>query len=208
MKTCELLEVEVSSLVDAEVDPQAVPALVDHLLVCPSCREFYRQARSLDLELAETRGELPIAEALPEGWNRIERELGGDWRQAANRRWAPRVPGVAVWALRMAAVLALLVGGWSLARLWPAAGPAADGTLEVQLASDRGAMSDQRFLEITMELLRADPRYHQKMQEIMTAVSGWGVAAEGSGERPRLQPPRGDGELRLATDRQAPSRWY
>ena len=192
MSVCELLEVEVSTLIDGEMEGRAVPGMVDHLLTCPSCREFYRLARGLEAEIAEASG-CDVSDLPPGLWSRVESALDTARIVGAS---TPRLR-LTAWALGLAAALVLLVGGWSLARLWPASGSSRPRVLEVQLAGDPGGMSDERFLELTVELLQADRRYHHKMQEIMTAVSVWDVAPEGSRERSWLTE---SGELSRASD--------
>ena len=61
-------------------------------------------------------------------------------------------------------------------------------------------MTDERFIELTTEVLRADRRYHQKMQEIMAAVNYRGHVLEGGAEGPAPLE-EDDGDLRLAASR-------
>jgi hypothetical protein len=86
--------------------------------------------------------------------------------------------------MRVAAALVIAVGAWSVVWMWPDLGPREEGVMSIELAANSGAMSDQRFLELTTELLQADRHYHFKMQQIMTAVNRHSFAAEGSTEPP------------------------
>jgi len=181
MNHCEFFEIELSTLLDDELSHAEVLRVVDHLASCAQCRAFYRGARALDLALAE-RG--ASAEALRAGlWARVERRASGPDSSRARRA---RPPAVLVWGLRAAAAILVVVGGWTATRLWTAPGgaPSSREVVSIALASNPDGMSDQRFVELTTELLEADPRYHRKMQQIMAAVSRSSVAPEGGVERP------------------------
>jgi hypothetical protein len=43
--------------------------------------------------------------------------------------------------------------------------------IEIALGEDRGRMSERRFVDLTVELLRADSRYHQEMLQVLNAVT-------------------------------------
>lgn len=62
----------------------------------------------------------------------------------------------------------------------------------IELGEDRGKMTEQRFVELTTELLRSDRRFHRKMLDVMLTVNQQYLAMEGSSEREI----RGDGEER------------
>ncbi len=197
--TCEVFEASLSALIDGELEaPEQLPA-VDHLLECASCRDFYRQARALGSMVTSattTSAEL----APPEVWDRIATEtglaeLGRKQRARGHRRYR-------LGALQLAAVLVAALGLWFL---WPAVDdaptsrPAGDtGVINVVLEQDRGSMSDERFLELTTEILKADRGYHRKMLEIMRVVDDLAAPPEGSGDEPAVA--ARDGRRRIAAE--------
>ena len=46
MEHCTNYEIEFSAMLDGEGDPVTVIKLMDHMVSCPSCRDFYRNLRS------------------------------------------------------------------------------------------------------------------------------------------------------------------
>jgi hypothetical protein len=77
------------------------------------------------------------------------------------------------WAMRLAAAVLLVAGLWgglaAVSALRPAGEP-----IEITLGEDSGRMSEERFVDLTVELLRADSRYHQEMLQVLTAVERGG----------------------------------
>jgi predicted anti-sigma-YlaC factor YlaD len=180
MTPCERHELELSALLDGEVDRQTLTSTLDHLASCPACRGFYRRARALDGTLALVRegesGEPPP----PELWESIRRRA-----QQPRRR---RAGGIALW--RIAAALAVGVGALWLALdapSFPAPGPRPGKTLEVRVEEKGDEMTDQRFLDITSELLRADRSYQQALGQLLTEVNRINFGDEGSIEGVALE---------------------
>ena len=93
--------------------------------------------------------------------------------------------------LGLAAGLILALGIWLLRpAVLEESAPVLDregGVVNVVLEQDRGSMSDERFLELTTELLRADRGYHRKMFEIMRVVDDMTARPEGSTDEPALE---------------------
>jgi hypothetical protein len=186
MATCEAFEIEISAMIDGQLPAAEALPVIDHICGCRSCRGFYRMVRGLEASLAEARvssgrGELPAGL-----WARIDAELQEDGvagEVVSLPQAAHSLPG---WLWKMAAAILVLVGTIVIGRqMLPANdGPPSD-VLMVRMESDRGQMSDQRFIELTTELLRADRRYHQKMSDILQAVGGHAYVAEGSPDRSR-----------------------
>lgn len=163
MNECERQEMALSSWLDGETAGDAAPAVevLDHLVRCPSCRAFYREARALDGVLAGVRPAAPAAEPPPERlWEGIR-----DAASLEGSRWS-RLPA---WSLRAAALL--LVG---LGLLFALAAPAPEGSengadVMVELAADDD-MTEARFVELTTEVMRADRRFHFAMLDVMQQV--------------------------------------
>ena len=161
MSDCETYEMSISALADGELPAEDLLPTLDHLAECSSCQAFYRDVRALAAALPA--GAAPASasgEAPEEVWRRIEEAAPG----------LSRTGRVRPWALRLAAAVLLVAGLWgalAAARsvLHPPGAP-----IEVTLEEDRGRMTEQRFVDLTVELLRADSRYHQEMLLLLTAV--------------------------------------
>jgi len=166
MSDCETYEMSISALADGELPAEDLLPTLDHLAECPSCLAFYRDLRALAAALPAAAAERadPLTapgEAPEEVWRRIE---------AAAAPALPRTGRVRPWAMRLAAAFLLVVGLWgALAAVRSVLGPAG-APIEITLGEDRGRMTEQRFVDLTVELLRADSRYHQEMLQVLTAV--------------------------------------
>jgi predicted anti-sigma-YlaC factor YlaD len=152
-----------SALADGELPPEELLPVIDHLAVCHGCQAFYRDLRSLAASLPDPQRLPASTEAPEEIWQRIERAAAPDVVLATGR--------MRPWALRSAAAVLLVAGLWgALAAARSALGPVG-APIEVTLGEDRGRMTEQRFVDLTVELLRSDPRYHQEMLQVLTAVA-------------------------------------
>lgn len=186
MTHCEDCQIAISALLDGELPAADVPAAIDHLLDCPACSGFYRGARGLADLLGETglaRGPAPEAEPAPAAvWHRVERRSGSP---------LSRLPG---WTARAAAAALVAVGAWAALQL----GGIDRGTAPVRvvLGERPAAMSDERFVAIAAELLRAAPRYRREMLDVMSTVEREVGRADGptGGDAPRPAEERVDGE--------------
>jgi hypothetical protein len=190
MSDCDRHQETLSALLDGEASPEETLPAFDHLLGCSACRDFYARARALEgaLALSGDQGE-GLEERAPAGvWERIAGRVAPQPERPSTRMaWTPPH-----WARRLAAALLLGVAVWGGYALGGRQGrPAAGGDVEVLVGG--GGMTDARFLELTLEVLRSDPRYHEKMREVLTALDdrprersgqeGAVVAGEGEGAR-------------------------
>ncbi len=179
-ESCETFEAAISALTDGELDAPEQLVSVDHLLVCPSCQAFYRRARKLGEMVAQAEA-AELGPPPEEVWRRIADETG----VARGRVPAVQVPR---WTLQLAAVLVLALGlglaqrfFWSQETQPPEV--VGDGKIVVELGSASGTMTEDRFLEITTEILRSDSRYHREMLAVMALVTAANDASEGSVDR-------------------------
>ena len=161
MNTCEHYETLVSAWLDDQLDRNGEVECLDHLVRCSACRDFYVDARALDGLVAAIRDPAPSEAPSPEVRRRME------WivRREVRRPAVPRIP---VWTRNAAA--ALVVGlGLALAGWYGGSAPTAQAA---ELTLGRGGdMTDARFVELTKEVLRADPRYRSAMQGILQQVA-------------------------------------
>jgi hypothetical protein len=102
-----------------------------------------------------------VAAPSPEVWKRIEWVTAKERRQATRRR-------IPAWALQAAAVVVVAIG---LSVLMWNGGGVAQRPEQAEIALGGGTdMTDTRFVELTREVLEADPRYHSALYEIMGQV--------------------------------------
>lgn len=192
MIDCETCEMSISALADGELPTEDLLPTLDHLMECSSCRAFYRDARALAASLpTETIGASAPGEAPEEIWRRIEVAAAPALSHSGSTR---------SWAMRLAAAVLLVAGLWgalaAVRSLHPAGEP-----IEITLEEDRGRMTEQRFVDLTVELLRADSRYHQEMFQVLTAVLERGGGQESPVDQD-VPFPEGDDEK---SDRWRPS---
>ncbi len=186
MSDCETYEMSLSALADGELPMEDLVPAVDHLAECPSCQAFYRDVRSLAAALpadaapsdtprlsVSATSATVAGEAPEEIWRRIDVAATLS-RPRRARSWAR--PG----AIRLAAAAVLLISIlWGTFAVRSALHPAGK-PIEITLGEDRGRMTEQRFLDLTVELLRADSRYQQEMLQVLNAL----IERGGRGETP------------------------
>lgn len=159
---CEACETTLSALLDGEMEAEEVRTALDHLLDCPSCQDFYRDARALDSSLRRPLQKQEDERTLDRVWEAVDRESFGE--PAARRRWrtwAPRLAAAVLLALGTSWA-ALSVGGRELSR--------PEQPIQVELGEGAN-MTEERFIQIATEILRSDRRYQQEMLRVMSAVA-------------------------------------
>lgn len=178
MSRCEFHQIAVSSLVDGALPQSELLPTLDHLLACPACRAFYRDARALGGLLAppaahagpagETDGPAALEEPEPSAKGATEEV----WRRIAAESTRRRLPVFTGRVARAAAVLLLAAGGWWAASRDLAPLPGRGGApREVVLGAASGQMSEARFVEIATEVLEAEPRYRREMLRVLAEVA-------------------------------------
>jgi hypothetical protein len=166
MSHCEMYEISISALADGELPTEDLLPTIDHLAECPGCQAFYRDVRALAAALpAQPAAESATGEAPEEIWRRIEMATAPAVVPAVGRTGRARP-----WALRLAAAVLLTTGLWGALAAVRFLRPA-DAPIEVTLGEDRGRMTDRRFVDLTVELLRADSRYRHEMLQVLSTVS-------------------------------------
>jgi len=142
MKACEIAQIELSALLDGEVDAHSLTAALDHAMDCPDCRLDYRAFRSLGRDLERLERQMPARRALATSYLRS-------------------------FALAACAVLGLC---WAWSTGAPAVASAPARSVEIQLGSRPELMDDARFVAIAVEILQADPRYARSMKHLLDRV--------------------------------------
>ena len=156
MNECRDYELEISALLDGESDPSTALELLEHVGTCGSCGTFVREVREAQAKIdrAYFEAEPVLTEVSP---RQRDRSLGP----------LPR------WAWGMAAAIMVAVGGSLAINANYSNGSAnslTDAEIVVRLEEDRGTMTDDRFIELTTELLRADRIYRDEMYSVLDAA--------------------------------------
>ncbi len=167
MKDCEQFEGLLSEWLDDELDRAGQVEMLDHLVRCGGCRRFYAEARALAGVVAAVRtpSDAPVPSFAV--WKRIKGAA-----RPSRPSWA--------WGAVAAAVLAV---GFMLTLVGqPAPVGPQPGDVEIQLGSNSGSMTDQRFIALATEVLQSDRRYRSAMFQVMSQVMTETGAQEASFE--------------------------
>jgi len=162
MNNCEQIETHISAWLDQELDREEQVDLLDHLTRCEACRGFYLEARSLDGMLATFRTPKAAPAPPPQVWERIESRIRDD-EKAGKARWK-----VHAWTWRAAAAVVMAVGLGAM--YWLNGVAVAPPPEDAEIHIGAGAMTDARFVELTKEVLGANPRYHTALYQVMDQV--------------------------------------
>ena len=155
MIECRDYQLEISALLDGESDPATALELLEHVAACRSCGDAVREFRAAQVKIDRA---FAPAEPVPTEVVPLRRRGRGPGRH---------------WAWGMAATIAMAVGGYVAidnVRSQGPTGTSGDGEIVVRLGADPGAMSDDRFFELTTELLRADRSYRDQMYSVLETV--------------------------------------
>ncbi len=174
-RMCEHYQAQLSALLDGELEPRAMRALLDHLLDCPDCACFYAEARDLQtlVDRLEPLALEPATEPAPEP-------------VPARRRSAWLRPSPA-WGWAAAMVIAVVAGVWGAehVRNRPGGGEIPSGAGEtpvvIDVANQAAPMDEARFVELTVELLQADERYQREMSAVLKQVARLRTEDDGDG---------------------------
>jgi len=178
---CEQYQVQLSALLDDEIEPHEMRAVLDHVLGCPDCARFYREARGL--QLIVERIEPAAAERSASAPARVTAATRDRARERAAGWLRPRP----AWGWAAAVVVAAAAGLWGGSHWLEAPTPALRAGSEqvggeswseaaeetraaIEIPGDGTSMNEERFVELTVELLRADRRYQQEMSAVLKQV--------------------------------------
>lgn len=175
-------EMDISALIDGELESHRLLPLLDALVRDEQLRRFYLDARALQTTLdGDVKDDFVSEEVIPvtdDIWDGIEQR-----RQQKQTKFFS-LNSLPVKMFSAAAVILLLVGMWA-GGVFPWQTPEwKSDVLQVELEANAGNMDEQRFMELTAELLRADRRYHRRMLEMMEAVNSRAFVREGTADRP------------------------
>jgi anti-sigma factor RsiW len=180
MTRCSDYEIEISALTDGESDPAMALKLLTHVAECSACSEFVRELR-MTQELVDSIPEVPEDESQSAEIVSIPR-----------RR--PSVLGLKPqWVLGLAALLVVTVGVWfntGIATSANLTNDLRDGELVIRLEEDKGRMSEERFVAMVSELLRADRRFQNEMYVVLDEIT----QNRESGEHRSVDASNGTGE--------------
>ncbi len=156
MSNCENHQIEISALLDGECSSDELLPLIDHLSLCADCRQLYQEMRLFQNNLDAT--PLPESEAIavPEK-DKAKSML--------------RFPRAAYWATPLAATIALVIGltqfdlpNVNVTRIDSVR---EDSVISIELEKNKGEMTDDRFVDLAVELLSSDQKYQQTMADVL-----------------------------------------
>ena len=160
---CEHYQMNISAMLDGELSGSELAETVEHLAQCETCRKEMERFRRMQ-ELVD--GEY-VEEAVPRNvWKNIERISKAE-KKPAVIGFKDNVYKI----IAAAAVLIIIFGaGYFFGR--PGTVLMQDGQSLINLASQPQTqqMNDDRFIDITRELLNSDPRYQVKMYMILHSL--------------------------------------
>lgn len=151
MNSCESYEVHISALIDGETSRADTLAILDHLPACASCQAFYRDCREIQ-DLADARpAEAVVAHEPP-----VARQL------------VVPLPRRSRWIWAAAASIALFFVAATIGLRPSSKGLDPDArVIDLSTQKPSQPMDDTRFMEISVALLHAKPRYQRSMIEIL-----------------------------------------
>lgn len=165
MIECRDYELEISALLDGESDPSTAMELLEHVGTCRSCATFVGDVRAAQSKI-----------------DRVYAVAGPVFTEGAPTIRELRIGPVPRWAWAIAATIVVTVGGsiaLDTAFSNAAVNTLGDGEIVVRLEENRGEMTEDRFFELTTELLRADRIFRDEMYSVLDAVR----SGESVGER-------------------------
>lgn len=161
MTHCNDYEIELSALLDGESNPAMALKLVEHVATCSSCSTFVRDLRS-------TQAFVDGLQLVPDSEPEPMATLPVDRKSTRRLRLKPQ------WAIGLAALLIITVSFWFGTDIGVPGGftnDLRDGELVIRLEEDKGRMSNERFVALVSELLRADRRYQNQMYLVLDEIT-------------------------------------
>ncbi|MBD3167210.1 hypothetical protein GF324_11465 [bacterium] len=194
----EQYEADISALIDGELEPERTVELMDRIATDERLRQFYRDVRHLQSLVDAAPPKRESAPPPEDLWNRIEKET------KPKQAMVIRLNSTLVKTLAAAAVVLITIGALAGGLLPGQDKNWREDVIEVDLASQENSMTEQRFIELTTELLRADRRYHRKMYDVMEMVTRQSVIPEGSYEGESIEPDHSV-DMAVNSDEEGPS---
>lgn len=161
MTFCDDYEIELSALLDGESNAAMALKLVEHVASCSACSTFVRELRS-------TQACVDSLRMVPESELESKATLPVDRKSTRMLRLRPQ------WAIGLAALLIITVSFWFGTDIGVPSGftnDLRDGELVIRLGEDKGRMSNERFVALVSELLRADRRYQNEMYMVLDEIT-------------------------------------
>ena len=157
---CEYYQMNISAMLDGELSGDELAETVEHLSQCESCRKememFRKMQEMVDTEYAE--------EAVSKNvWKNIERITKAE-KPPLVIPFKENIYKI----IAAAAVLIIIFGaGYIFGRPGTVLMQDGDSLITLTSQQEQTKMTDDRFFDITKELLNADPRYQVKMYMVL-----------------------------------------
>lgn len=151
MNSCESYEIHISALLDGEANRADTLTILDHLPGCDACQAFYRDCRELQ----------DVVDARPAG------AVVAD-EPAAIRQLVVPLHRRSRWIWAAAAGIAVFFAAATIGLRPGSRGFDPDArVIDLSTLKPSHPMDDARFMEISIALLQAKPRYQRSMIEIL-----------------------------------------
>ena len=169
MKTCEEYQMDLSAMLDGELESSEIADTVEHLAKCETCMGVFEKFKSLQNGIDALIEEPAVPRQI---WKNIKKELPKEKK--------PVMIPIMNYTLKIVAAAALLMIMFTLGYNFnqPITAEVIDQNTPIVLASDRGNMSDERFRALTREILSADPDYIRKMYIILHTLEFEGSTSD------------------------------
>ena len=160
---CEYYQMNISAMLDGELSGSELAETVEHLSQCENCRKEMEMFRKMQEKVDSDY----VDEAVPRNvWKNIERITKAE-KKPVVVEFKDNVYKI----IAAAAVLIIIFGaGYFFGR--PGTVLMQDGRSLINLASQtqQQQMSDDQFIDMTRQLMNADPRYQVRMYMILHSL--------------------------------------
>ena len=159
---CEQYQINLSAMLDGELKGVELADTVGHVAECGDCRRQLNVFRRMQ-ELIDS--EYSVQQAPANLWRRIERTV-------KPARFRPKIVPFKriVWRIAAAAAVIAIVFGAGYFIGSPGRILQQDGEPLIKLTGFEQQMDEDRFLDMTRELLNSEPKYQLKMYMVLHTI--------------------------------------
>lgn len=166
MRDCEYYQMNLSAMLDGELHGTELSETVKHLSECSNCMREFERFQKLQVKVDEVYQPEPLRQGL---WMDIQAKSQSE-RGQKHKSKAKILSFKSPWVrIISAAALFLIIFGLGYYFGKPSTAIIQNNT-PIVLASSAGEMGEDRFMQITRELLTSDRKYHLQMYLILRAL--------------------------------------
>jgi len=159
---CEQYQINLSTMLDGELKGMELADTVKHLTECGDCRRQFEVFHKMQ---EKVEAEYTVKEVPSYIWRNLEKTA------AAEKSQPLVVPFTrTIWKIAAAAAVIAVVFGIGYFFGQPGNVLTQDGEPLIKLTGYQQKMNEDEFLELTRELLNADPKYQMKMYMVLHTI--------------------------------------